>query len=511
MPMLLCNLISLYLIVTTVATIIFAVQIRTLSGASYARTVFFLSLAICFYIIGYTMELNSSSSAQIIFWNRIEYIGIPFVAALWMTTTLIYTGHFASHKKLLLVIIFTIPVVTFVLRFTNNLHHLYFASVGFTSEFGRLFFVKKAGPWMYVQLFYSALMVFSTLGQLIWDSQKSRKKQSGKMLLLVVASIFAIGGLVLMEVKPYGIQIDYMALCLPVTCIIVILAISRYDLLETKSLARSKVFEASSDAILLINRMNRVIDYNESAGKLFAQINIRLEAQSIDALFGKRPELLASIEKSESSVVKLSVGVEERYYSIITEKIDGAKVLYGWIKIFHDVTEICRLNEALNKQAMTDELSVLSNRRAFIKIGKEWITRAEKSGGPLHMIMLDLDHFKGVNDQYGHSAGDVVIREFGQVLKKHFDVNCQVARLGGEEFAVLLVRYSDAEISRIIDAFLKDAEKHIYTHFGNQFHVTVSVGITSWKSGQALEEVMRRADTALYQSKAQGRNCVTAL
>ena len=511
MPMLLCNLISLYLIATTVATIIFAVQIRTLSGASYARTIFFLSFAICFYIIGYTMELNSSSPAQIFFWNRIEYIGIPFVSGLWMMTTLIYTGHFVSHKKLLLAIIFTIPFVSLVLRYTNDFHHLYFASVGFTSEFGKLFFVKKAGPWMYVQLFYSALMIFSTLGHLLWDSHKSQRRQTGKMLLLVVASIFALGGLVLSRVKPLGLQIDYMALCLPITCITVILAISRYDLLETKSLARSKVFEADGDAILLINRMNRVIDYNESAAKLFAQINIRLETQSIDALFGKRPELMASIEKSESSVVKLPVGGEERYYSLITERIDGVKVLYGWIKIFRDVTEICRLNEALNKQAMTDELSVLSNRRAFIKIGKEWVTRAEKTGGPLHMIMLDLDHFKGVNDQYGHPAGDVVIREFSQILKKHFGANCQVARLGGEEFAVLLARYPDAEISRIIDAFLRDTEKHIYTHFGNEFHVTVSVGMTGWKPGQTLEDVMRRADTALYRSKAQGRNCVTVL
>ena len=92
--MLIYNLLSLYLLTVTVAVVYAAVQIRTLSGSAYAKTALHLGFAVCFYILGYAMELNAVSPVQILFWNRIEYLGIPFISALWLTTALIYTGHF---------------------------------------------------------------------------------------------------------------------------------------------------------------------------------------------------------------------------------------------------------------------------------------------------------------------------------------------------------------------------------------------------------------------------------
>ncbi|HPF55139.1 MAG TPA: sensor domain-containing diguanylate cyclase, partial [Clostridiales bacterium] len=315
----------------------------------------------------------------------------------------------------------------------------------------------------------------------------------------------------LAQFKLLPFRIDYMALFLPTTCIMVILAITRYDLLEIKSLARSKVFEAGNDAILLLNSQNRILDYNDSANRLFQRIGINPEDKCLSAAFAERPELLKSMESPITSVIKLPIGDKNCYYEITTESTDDKNALRGWIKTIRDVTEIYLLNEELHRLAMTDELSVLSNRRAFIKLGKEWVLKSEENSGILYLLMLDLDHFKDVNDQYGHLSGDLAIREFAQLLKNHFNSNSLVARLGGEEFAVLLESQTDDEVVALVRSFLSRAERHIYNYSGVRFNVTVSIGVTKKQPGQMLESMMQKADRALYQSKEHGRNRFTVL
>lgn len=505
------NLISLYLLFVSVAVVFCAVQMRSLNGSAYTKTALLLCFAVCFYILGYTMELNSTVPANILFWNRIEYIGIPFVSALWLTTGLVYTGYYRRHKRILFAAIYLIPTVTLILRLTNHNHHLYFASVKFENKFEILFFVKQPGPWMYVQLVHSALMIFTSMGVFIWDTVKRSEKQIGKILLIILASLFAVAGLSLSMAKPFGFPIDYMALCLPVTCVMVILAIVRFDLLEMKSLARNKVFDASSDAILLINRWNKVLDCNRSARHFLEQLHIHSGSRTLGVLFSKTPDLLDALKKSEPVVVKLMLNNEERYFEITTENFDDHNVLRGWIKTIRDITRIHQLNEELMRQAATDELSVLANRRAFMNIGREWVVKSEQSHCPLYLLMLDLDHFKDINDRYGHLAGDFVIREFSQLLKNRFDSNSLVARLGGEEFAVLFQWADDEKIAQMLDIFLSSAQHHIYRYSAMDFQITVSIGMTKKQPGQTLENMMGKADKALYQSKDLGRNRFTVL
>lgn len=509
--MFLINLVALYLMSMAVVAVIWGVHIRTLNGSNYARILLLLCIAVCFYILGYTMELNSSSPPQIEFWNYIEYIGIPFISALWLTSALMYTGHFIRYKKILLLAIYVIPAITMLLRFTNYYHHLYFSSVSYVEEYGRLIFIKNPGPWMYVQTIHSMLMVLVAMGLFVSDSVRSEEKHRGKIVLTIAASTFAVAGLILSQIRPFGFTIDYMALCLPVTCVMVILAISWYDLLETKAIARNKAFQAGSDAILLLNRQNKVLDYNSSAKQLFEQINIRLDNGYLTALFSRVPDLLESLEKEEPSVLKLCVHAEERYFDVTTKNIDDHSTSRGWMKTIRDVTEIYRLNEELKKQALTDELSMLGNRRAFMQIGKEWILKSDETGSTLHLLMLDLDHFKNVNDQYGHPAGDLVIRDFSRILKSHFGTDSLVARLGGEEFGILHEGFNDEEMMQSLNTLLTNIEQYTYRYRNHQFHVTVSIGVTKKQSDQTLEGMMSRADKALYQSKDQGRNCVTSL
>lgn len=505
------NIISLYLIIIAIITVFWAAYIKTLNGSSFTNASMMLCFALCFYVLGYTLELNSSEPSQIIFWNYVEYIGIPFVSALWLTTALLYTGHFSKHKIVLSVAIFLIPLISFILRYTNDYHHLYFASVGFTEEFGKLILVKETGVWMYVQSIHSMLMIFVSMALFIRDSVRTGVKQRGKVLLTIAASVFAVAGLVLTQIKPFGFTIDYMVLCLPITALLVIIAVARFDLLETKSMARSRAFEYSGNAVFLINRQFKVIDYNASAKSLLEQLHIRIYNTNLNTLLKSVPQFLEGMLHQEENLLQLRLDGRTHYFEITTRSIDDRPVPRGWIKTVRDITEIHRLNEELKKQAITDELSMLNNRRAFIQIGREWVDASEQSRESLSLSMFDIDYFKNVNDQYGHPAGDSVIQDFGRMLKQHFGPDTLVARLGGEEFAIMQSGKNDDQVRQTLQAFLEMVRGNIFRYRSHEIRLSVSCGSTRRQPGQTLESLMRNADKALYESKAQGRDRLTML
>ena len=503
------NAVTIYLISMMVVAIYWSAHIRTLSGANYARMCLPLCAAMCFYILGYAMELNASNPGQTVFWNRVQYLGIPYVSALWLTIALMYTGRFARHQKAWAVALYGIPVLSMALRLTNDHHHLYFAATFVEEAHGRLVYVKQGGPWMRVQAVHSMTMVFAAMALWVINSVRSTETHKGKIVLTILASVFAATGLLLWQVKLFGHAVDSMALCLPITSVLVIFAIARYDLLDIQTLGRRRVFECSEDAVLLLNPQQKIIDYNHSAKRLFEKMNVPLAGGHASLLLAGVPDWLEALRKAEPSIVKLCVEGETRYYEILTLNVDRRSAAGGRIKTIRDVTQVHRLTEELKRQAMTDELSVLNNRRAFLNLGREWVDKANESGASLHLSILDLDHFKVVNDRYGHAAGDLVIRNIGRMLQSHFPEGSLIARLGGEEFAVLQAGLTNAEMLRCVKAFLADAGQYEYSDGGHRFHVTASIGITRRKPGQALEDMMRSADQALYRSKNGGRNRVT--
>jgi len=160
----------------------------------------------------------------------------------------------------------------------------------------------------------------------------------------------------------------------------------------------------------------------------------------------------------------------------------------------------------LVRLATTDSLTALLNRRAFFEKAEDICAQAHV-GSRLSAIMFDIDYFKRINDRYGHGAGDEVIRA---VAKTAAATNEVVGRLGGEEFAMLL-------IDRSLPDALVHAEKlraamaaHEIKAHGNIVKFTLSFGVEEWEFGDTIDDMLRRADVALYQAKAAGRNRVIA-
>ena len=159
--------------------------------------------------------------------------------------------------------------------------------------------------------------------------------------------------------------------------------------------------------------------------------------------------------------------------------------------------------------AATDSLTGLMNRRAFMEAMDRERSRAVRHTLPLSLLMLDVDHFKRVNDTHGHDAGDAVLRGIAVVLKKIARKSDFVSRWGGEEFVVALAQTAEAG-GRIAAERVRRAiaEATFTLPSGESLRATASVGLASATSQINLDELIGRADRALYAAKARGRNRV---
>jgi diguanylate cyclase (GGDEF)-like protein len=170
-----------------------------------------------------------------------------------------------------------------------------------------------------------------------------------------------------------------------------------------------------------------------------------------------------------------------------------------------------RLHRTVKRQAITDELTALANRRRFTETLSVEVRRAERFGDPLALVMADLDDFKLINDQFGHQAGDEVLRRFADVLRENVRDFDLPVRYGGEEFAVLLpetgLEGAEQLARRLQVALLRLRLPQIG---GDRPPVTASFGVASFPSARTAEELLAAADSALYRAKAAGKNRVAS-
>ncbi|WP_099865032.1 GGDEF domain-containing protein [Pararhizobium haloflavum] len=167
-------------------------------------------------------------------------------------------------------------------------------------------------------------------------------------------------------------------------------------------------------------------------------------------------------------------------------------------------------SETLEYAAVTDPLTGLFNRRYFDDALAEYLNAFHRIEKPLGMILIDIDHFKQVNDTHGHDIGDEVLRQIAACLAEFTRYHDVVARLGGEEFAVLSPNVSNAQLYGLADR-IRNAIGTLTVRTGNvTLRITVSAGVALWDGKEDGDQLYKRADSQLYEAKRQGRNRVCA-
>ncbi|AEK64115.1 GGDEF domain-containing protein [Collimonas fungivorans] len=177
-------------------------------------------------------------------------------------------------------------------------------------------------------------------------------------------------------------------------------------------------------------------------------------------------------------------------------------------KIMEKNQQLVLAMKRVQELATRDELTNIENRRSLMEILAVEQKRFQRGGTPFCIAILDLDGFKAVNDNFGHAAGDLVLKTFVEIVRNEMRLSDHFARYGGDEFVLVLTGTTVQEGVTALDRICAETEMYDWSKFGKDIVLTASIGITDFRPGESIDEAFQRADMALYGAKAAGRNRV---
>ena len=220
---------------------------------------------------------------------------------------------------------------------------------------------------------------------------------------------------------------------------------------------------------------------------------------------GEVSDFPGQMVRRDGQVIDISISSHALY--------DHAGNFAGVEGIYRDVTQRKNLERELQRLATTDMLTGIANRRAFLETAESAYAHSCHSGEPLTLLMLDLDHFKAINDHYGHLEGDRALVAFAQAVKSQLRASDAVGRLGGEEFGVLLPLTTLAEGLEAAHRILQSVRAlQLNDDTGQAYRITTSLGVGAFRQNdRSLRDMLDRADQALYLAKHRGRDQIASL
>ncbi|NSW75613.1 MAG: diguanylate cyclase [Candidatus Atribacteria bacterium] len=477
---------------------------------SYARPLGFLLLFCGIYAFGYGFEIMKVDTAWFFLWLRVEYFGIAFIPFAFLWTSMAFTRIPRTGQRKWLMLFWGLALLTLVAVLTNEYHHYYYASIGID---GRGLFPVAAlgrGP-LYVAHAVVFVLVFfiGTFFYLLYYRRVEASFRS-RAIAPVVAGGMSLGGFLIYVLRLIPWELDIGPSLVTAGGCLIAWAIIRAGFLDISPIARHEIFESMLDGVIVTDPLGVVVDFNPAVHEIIPGFSREWLGKSLGEVvpnLGTYSFPSVSFDIRPFSVRK---GEETRFYEVRKIPIQGKKGrVIGTAWYLRDITERYRHFEKLREQAEKDELTGIWNRRKWTELAWAEIERARRYRRPLALLFLDIDHFKVVNDTVGHKGGDVVLVEVVRTIELELRVNDLFARLGGEEFAVLLPEVDEGKAWAVAERIRQAVEGKVIRFGKHSIRVTVSIGIAVWEEGiPALPELMHQADLALYKAKELGRNRV---
>ncbi len=447
-----------------------------------------------------------------------QYLGIVASPVLWFLVARAYTpgGRWSTGRWPFL--LFVIPALTVGMAFTNEGHGFLWSA--FDLPGGGPGVAVVYGPWFIVHLVYSYALILVGTGLLVLRFGASPLYR--RAFAVVVAGtgfLFMTNLLHLTRVLEFSVDPTPTALALVYAAFG--WAVREHRLFEVVPVARGMMVERLREGVLVGDGRGIIVDANRAAALLLADWRAPLLGARLADLIP--PDLLA-LEEGEFELRMKGGRILELGFSSLAS---GGRDLEGTAVLVRDVSEeraaradlvrardeLDTLNRELQRLARTDALTGLANRRRlFEELDREW-SRAERGGRSLAFLLLDLDHFKRVNDTRGHLAGDRALQGVGEVLSATVRPQDLPARFGGEEFAVLLTDADPEAAERAAERILEALRKHEHRdERGRIFRISASAGLAFLESGDRdPTDLLARADDALYRAKEEGRDRLVTL
>lgn len=474
--------------------------------AAEARAIAVLLLAVSVYAFGYAGEVAQSHLYAAQRWLDVEYLGTPWIPGLWLLA--VYKRWGLRPRKLLF---FAIPIITFVGHVTDPWLHFYndSASLVYRSPFWVVETDRGAIAWLNIAYLSVALVWGAWIGaSRLWASQALFRKQAW---LLIVGGLCPLAGYLVYLVgwSPYGL--DLGPLSLTVSALVAAVNIFALKCFDLTPLAREHVFNCMRDAVLVLDTQKRLIDFNPAARGLIPSLGDNRLGEDISTVLGTRVSLEAVFAgERRPQRIELDTGEGTHYFELRAFALKSRVRQLGWAAILANVTAQVRLVRKLRHYAETDPLTNISNRRRFFAALEQECTRFLRYHSQFSVFIIDLDHFKRINDRYGHLAGDQVLRAASERIAECLRGADLLSRYGGEEFAVLLPVTSQEGAFAVAERVRQKLRELPVEYDGASIPVSASIGVASCDNDAAADSelLLRNADRALYAAKSAGRNRV---
>jgi diguanylate cyclase (GGDEF)-like protein len=360
--------------------------------------------------------------------------------------------------------------------------------------------------WIYAAVAYLSILI--SVGLFFNYYRVTPRLYRQQATLFALGAFIPLGGRILEDFLGLDLfpKIDNVILLLLISGILWAVAIFRYGGLDLAHIAHNLVIQNIKAGIIVLDMQGRVIEMNPYAQDLVGM-------QQAEVIGKPLQETLVSWAGLNNPEGEMSIQLagEANHFSIQTSPIkDNDGRLAGHAIVLFDITAQKQAERQLERLARTDSLTQIINRRYFFELATAELTRAWRHDRPVAVLMFDIDHFKQVNDTYGHQAGDEALKLVAAQCQWELRATDIFARYGGEEFICMLVESTPEGAQATAERIRKLIESARPEFEGKVIPITLSIGVAAAApiGSLTLEALITRADQALFEAKGAGRNCV---
>jgi diguanylate cyclase (GGDEF)-like protein len=470
-------------------------------------------------VLDFVMILTGDPAEALLMARWIQVVQV-LMALGWLVFALTYTGQRQHLRRWPAAALLTLGAATVLLALSGGVADWVIQGGGFRGTGGGFGFVPAFGPWRVVHLTWFWAALIAATGILALHVAQSPRHVARLVFVLgaplVAAAAHAVSS-ALFQVPPWT-NMEPLGAALAVAALG--MGLLRKGDGEVAPVARNVVVEEMEDAVVVLDRGGRIVDVNRSARERLGLRLLGPVPMPLGKTWHEVREELGTPGMTVSKRVDLTMaGGDQASFEVGVTLLGPQGGQDRSVLVLRDVTrqvameqDLRSATKALQQLAHTDELTGLWNRRHLMDRLAEEVDRCRRYDRPLSLILLDLDHFKDVNDTYGHAVGDDVLRVTARAMEAVCRDPDVPGRMGGEEFAVLLPE-TDARGARVVaDRLRLEIGLRDHRVEGREdFRVTASLGVATLEPGSArdAEDLMQAADDALYRAKELGRNRVT--
>ena len=488
-----------------------SVMARRHKYTKIANLFIFYTAAIAIYCFGAAFGLMSTSLEEMKFWTIIQYIGMPISSPLGLLFVLYYLGIKLTWQRCTVLLI--IPAVSFLMVVTNDFHHLHYRIFEINPVLGIPYIHQEIGIWYLIHGVYTftCMLIAALLILFRWRETISTYRPQlialffGQFVPMATAFIYLVG------LTPPGI--DPVPMVLWLSSLLYLWSINSSRLFTLVPVAKNTIFNNINDGVIVLDEEHRLIEFNQAAERMFPELEESLYGKDFDSIWGDlatetgtfKMEMVDSLQE-----IQLMKHGSQYTYQIRISLLPYIANTIGFLLIFTDITELKTLQLQLERQAYYDELTNIFNRRAFYTKCYQQLDSAQKNTEPFTVALIDIDHFKRINDTYGHHVGDQMLQHVVSVCKSHLGQDVLFARYGGEEFVLSMKNYTITESLMMADQIRQQVAKTPLAVGDNFITASISIGIAQLEIGEkeSLQQLLNNADIALYTAKEKGRNQV---